>query len=227
MQQSIQPAPRRLAIFDLDGTLTRHDTFFPFVLGLLGRHPSRWPRVALLVIPALGYLLRLLDRGGLKGAILYWLFRGLPRGEVNEWAQRYAAAVVPARMFAEALNELRMHLASGDHVVVLSASPDLFVPDIARKIGAQEVICTQIRWTGEQLDGRLAGPNRRDHEKSRVVDELRSRLPGLRVIAYGNSTADLIHMYRCEQGVYVNASPSLAARLTQRGLRCVQWRLKA
>jgi hypothetical protein len=35
--QSTAPPPpgRRLALFDLDGTLTRHDTYFPFVLGLL------------------------------------------------------------------------------------------------------------------------------------------------------------------------------------------------
>ena len=224
MEPSTQPATRRLAIFDLDGTLSRHDTFFPFVLGLLQQHPARWPRIVLLLIPALGYLLRILDRGGLKGAILYCLFRGMPRATINAWARQYAALVVPARMFAEAVAAFRAHRAGGDHVVVLSASPDLFVPDIARELGADEVICTQIRWTGEQLDGRLAGPNRRDHEKSRVLDELRARLPGLTVVAYGNSKADLVHMYRCEQGVYVNPGPALAAELAGRGLRCVQWR---
>lgn len=224
MEPASQPVPRRLAIFDLDGTLTRHDTFFPFVLGLLLRHPARWPRAGLLLIPVLGYLLRRLDRGGLKGAILYCFFRGMQRATITSWAQQYAAKVVPARMFAEAVATFRAHLAGGDHVVVLSASPDIFVPEIGLLLGAHEVICSEVRWTGSRLDGRLAGPNRRDHEKSRVLDGLRLRLPDLPVIAYGNSTADLIHMVRCEQGVYVNPAPPLAAQLTQRGLRCVQWR---
>jgi phosphatidylglycerophosphatase C len=127
-------------------------------------------------------------------------------------------------MFAEAVSAFRAHLANGDHVVVLSASPDLYVPQIARALGAHEVICSEVRWAGERLDGRLAGPNRRDHEKARVLQQLRVRMPELPVIAYGNSAVDLIHMYDCEQGVYVNPEPSLAARLTQRGLRCVQWR---
>ena len=35
MEPIPQPGPRRLAIFDLDGTLSRHDTYIPFVLGLL------------------------------------------------------------------------------------------------------------------------------------------------------------------------------------------------
>ena len=219
-----QPGPRRLAVFDLDGTLSRHDTYFPFVLGLLLRHPARWPRAALLLIPAVSYLLGRLDRGGLKGAILQYLFRGMRHETIRRWARQYAARVVPGRLFPEAVAAFRAHQAVGDHVVVLSASPDLFVPDIGHLLGADEVICTAIRWDADRLDGRLAGPNRRDHEKARVLSQLRARLPGLPAIAYGNSSADLIHMQHCEQAVYVNASPPRAAELTRQGMRCVRWR---
>jgi phosphoserine phosphatase len=31
----------RLAVFDLDGTLTRRDTFVPYLQGWLARHPAR------------------------------------------------------------------------------------------------------------------------------------------------------------------------------------------
>jgi phosphoserine phosphatase len=57
-----------------------------------------------------------------------------------------------------------------------------------------------------------------------VLDALRARMPGLPVIAYGNSTVDLIHMYRCDYGVYVNPGATLTTQLTGRGLRCVHWR---
>jgi len=224
MAPTTRPAPCRLAIFDLDGTLTRHDTFFPFVLGLLWRHPARWPRVPLLLLPALGYLLRRLDRGQLKGSILHCLFRGMPRAQLETWADLYATQVVPARIFPAAAAAFHEHLSAGDHVVVLSASPDLYVPRIGRLLGAHEVICTPVRWTGDRLDGRLAGPNRRDHEKARVLAALRLRMPELPVIAYGNSLVDLIHMEQCEQAVYVNPSASLSTSLVARGLRCVQWR---
>jgi phosphatidylglycerophosphatase C len=218
------PAPRRLALFDLDGTLTRRDTFGPFVLGLLWRRPGRWPRVPLLLVPLLGYLFRRLDRGGLKGAVLHLLFAGLPRTVIEAWARCFAARTMRRAMHAEGVAVLKAHLAAGDHVVVLSASPDLYVPLLARELGAHEVHCTAIRWQGERLDGRLAGPNRRDAEKVRVLEALRAAHPGLPVIAYGNSGADLVHMRRCEEAVYVNAGPALAARLAAEGLRCVRWR---
>jgi phosphatidylglycerophosphatase C len=197
----------------------------PFVTGLLARHPRRWWRVVLLLFPALGYLAGRVDRGQLKGAILHHLFSGLPRATVEAWAGRFAARAVREAMHPQGVEVLKTHLAAGDHVVVLSASPDLFVPRIGLALGAHEVHCTAIRWRDDgRLDGRLAGPNRRDHEKSRVLDALRAAHPGLPVIAYGNSGADLIHMRRCEEAVYVNARPALAASLTAEGIRCVDWR---
>lgn len=214
---------RRLALFDLDGTLTRRDTFVPFVFGLLLRRPARWPRLPLLLAPLCAYLLKRLDRGGLKGAILHGLFAGLSHEAVASWSARFAAASMARRMHADGVRTLREHLTSGDHVVVLSASPDLYVPLLARQLGAHEAHCTAIRWNGPHLDGRLAGPNRRDEEKARVLEALRAAHPGLAVIAYGNSTADLAHMRRCEEAVYVNASRALQASLIAEGIRCVRW----
>jgi phosphatidylglycerophosphatase C len=193
------------------------------VLGLLAQRRTRWLRVPLLLGPLLGYALRFIDRGALKGAVLRTLFAGLHRHDLQRWAERYAAQVVPDKMFAQALAAFRAHLAAEDHVVLLSASPDLFVPAIGAQLGAQEVICTAIQWQNDRLDGRLAGPNRRDLEKARVLVDLRRRFPGREVIAYGNSGADLPHMLKCESAVYVNASPALAKLLTSKGLQCVQW----
>ncbi len=204
----------RLALFDLDGTLTRSDTYRGFVLELLARHPARWLRALLLPLPLAAFVLGRIDRGALKGAILRILFAGMTREQIGAFARRYAARVVPARMFPSALEALRSHLAAGDHVVVLSASPDLYVPEIGRLLGAHETLCTPIRWNGERLDGRLSGPNRRDAEKARVLQQLRQSHPGLPVIAYGNSEADLAHMQDCEEGVYINADARTQRRLS-------------
>src|SRR5690606_2542888 len=137
------------------------------------------------------------DRGGLKGAILHLLFRGLARPTVESRARHFATSALQGRMLREAVATLQGHLASGDHVVVLSASPDVYVRLLAAGLGGHEAPCSVIRWDGDRLDGRLTGCNRRDAETSRVLDALRAAHPGLPVIAYGNSGPDLIHMRRC------------------------------
>jgi phosphatidylglycerophosphatase C len=196
---------RRLALFDLDGTLSRHDTFGPFVLGLLLRHPLRLVRVPLLLVPLATFLLRR-DRGALKGSVVHVLFAGLSRVSVNAWATVFAERAHSTLMFGDSVRALQAHIAAGDYTVVLSASPDLYVPAIADVLGVNEVICTELRWEGDVLDGRLLSANRRGQEKSSVLADLRARHPGLPVIAYGNSEPDLDHLRRCEEAVYVNAT---------------------
>jgi phosphatidylglycerophosphatase C len=213
---------QRLAVFDLDGTLTRSDTFAAFACGLLARHPWRWLRVPMLLLPLLAFLLQVIDRGRLKGAVLRLLFAGMSRTDVHAWAQQFAASV-PGRMFPPALAAFRAHLAADDYTVLMSASPDLYVPLIAQALGANQCICTPVRWNADRLDGRLAGPNCRGEEKARILERLRQQHPGLSAIGYGNSGADVAHLVRCDEGVYVNAQPRIRGRLEQLGLRCVQW----
>lgn len=216
----------RLALFDLDGTLTSHDTFGAWCLGLLARHPLRWLRVPLLIGPLLRYLLGGGDRGLLKGAVLHLLFGGMPRKTIEAWSERFALETIAHRMFPEALAAVREHRSGGDALVLLSASPDLYVPLIGAGLGFERTLCTAVRWSGDRLDGRLAGPNRRGQEKSRVLQALRNDYPGRSVKAYGNSPGDLDHLLRCEEAVYVNATGSLEKQLVGQGLRCLHWRLK-
>jgi hypothetical protein len=92
---------------------------------LLARTPGRWIRVPLLLVPVLAWLLRLTDRGGLKGAVLRILFAGLPRTGVDAWAAQYARSALPQRMRPDALAAFRAHLDAGDHNRADVASPDL------------------------------------------------------------------------------------------------------
>ena len=45
-----------VAVFDLDGTITRRDTYLAYLLGFLGRHPERWSRAAPLPFAVLYHL---------------------------------------------------------------------------------------------------------------------------------------------------------------------------
>ena len=200
-----------LAVFDLDGTITRHDTFGPFLWGFLWRHPWRLPRT-LLALPAAVSFVFTRDRGALKGAVIHALLGGAKRESLARWAERFVAALLPQALYAEALAAIAMHRTRGDRLLLMSASTDLYVPRIGSALGFDEIICTEVRWRADgRLDGRLASANCRGEEKRRCLAAVIARDAPGRVCAYGDSRADLLHMQLVQQAYLVNASPRLAS----------------
>lgn len=213
----------RVAIFDLDGTITRHDTFLPFVFGFLSRHPWRLPRLVG-VVPALLRYAITRDRGALKSALMRSALGGVSRIELDKWNARFVPALVAHGTFKQALDHISAHRRAGDVLVLLSASPDLYVPTIAAQLGFTESISTGVRWRDDRLDGRLTTANRRGEEKTRCLELLRSRHAGLEISAYANALSDLEHLRRCTRGILVNGSTAARRRAAELGIRCVDWR---
>lgn len=221
-----QPAsPRVLAVFDLDGTITRHDTLLPFVVGFLARHPWRLPRLITVLPTAVAYAFGRADRGELKGALIHAAFGELSRETVAAAATAHVQSVLRKGLFAEALERIAFHRSQGHHLVLMSASPDLYVPQLGAALGFSETICSQVRWHADgRLDGRLAGENCRGNEKLRQLRLLQQRLSPVETWAYGNSSADLPHMRLASAAQYVNDKVA-AADCPQ--VQPVRWRGRA
>jgi len=107
--------------------------------------------------------------------------------------------------------------------VLLSASPDLYVPRIGRQLGFEKTLCTEIAWAADRLDGTLLTPNRRGEEKRRCLEALRREYPGLPVVAYGNSGSDLPHMIDAERALLVNADGAARRAANRAGIAVGDW----
>lgn len=215
-------ARMRIALFDLDGTLTRRDSLLPYVLGFCLRHPLRLPRLLVMPWHALRYLFLHHDRGELKQAFIVAALGGATREHISRWNKRFVPRLLERGMHPEALERLAAHRARGDYLVLMSASPDLYVPAVARALRFNETICTGVRWDGMVLSGELTTPNRRGEEKLRGVEALRARHDGSQITAYGNSASDVIHMRACDSAHLVNASQRAALEAARAGV-AVGW----
>jgi phosphatidylglycerophosphatase C len=214
----------RVAVFDLDGTITRHDTLWPYLRGWVRRHrrPAFWPRVLAALVP---YLIDR-DRGELKARLIRTAMGGASRADVRAWTAEYVALLGTSELCPGALAQIERHRVAGDRLVLLSASVDLYVPDIGRRFGFDETICTEVDWAGDCLDGGLASENRRAGEKRRCVEALRVRHPGARVVAYGNARSDFDHFAVADEATLVNAGVGLRREAASRGHSVAEWRNK-
>lgn len=183
--------PRPLAVFDLDGTLVAGDTFLPFLVAHAWKRRRLRPLLTLPVYLAL-YACRLLSDQAAKERVLVSFLRGRPKLETAQDAAWFARTWVPPRLREDVVNKLRDHQRAGHRVVLLSASPDVYVPAIARELGIAEVVCTRVAGDDTTWNGALVGGNCKGAGK---LDRLREYLGCDRweaeSFAYGDRPHDL------------------------------------
>jgi phosphatidylglycerophosphatase C len=184
-----EPA-RPLAAFDLDGTLTRRDTLLPFLLQAVGRD-----RAYRALLASSLTLARAAARGGAhrdraKAAVLRRALAGVPQAVLAEAAESYADLVVAQGLRPDVRARVDWHRAERHELVLVSASPELYVAPIGRRLGFDEVLATRLEVEAAGLlTGRLLGANCRGPEK---VARLRQWRGDDLVVAYayGDSTGD-------------------------------------
>lgn len=211
-----------IAIFDLDGTITRHDTLFPLVLRWLARRPWQLARL-LLVLPAALRFVFDRDRAALKQTLLRATMRGAARGALAEFSRGFVRGKIASGSFHDALSTVRRHREAGHHLVLMSASVDFYVPEFARQLEFDQVISTEVRWNGDRLDGTLTSPNRRGEEKAHCLRALLATRPDEDTYAYGNSASDLPHLKLVRHGMLVNGSLAARREAAELGVACVDW----
>ena len=212
-----------VAIFDLDGTLTRRDTLVPYLRYALRRHPGRRARLA--AVP--GILLRFAfdrDRGRLKGELIHALLGGLTYAEIHAITEGFLDEQLIALLHPTAVAAVEAHRNAGDWLVLLSASTEFYVREVGSRLGFDQVICTEVRWDGDRLDGRLKSENRRGAEKTRCLAELRLMHPDATFAAYGNAGSDLDHLRHADAPRLVNGSFRTRSRARSLGVKVDSWR---
>ena len=180
---------RVVAAFDFDGTITTTDSFRAFLRATGG--PVRFALAVLRCLPRLaGVPLGWSERGPTKARFMYAMLGPVRRDAIEAAAQRFVAAQLPALVRPEMLARVREHQALGHEVVLVSASPSVYLRVWARTVGIDTVLSSELEWRAGVYTGRLVGRNCWGPEK---VARLRAwwgeRAPTT-LYAYGDSRGD-------------------------------------
>ena len=180
---------REIAVFDLDGTLTRRSTLAPFLMQSVPR-----PRLLRALMRTAPHLLAISTGAGsrqrAKEALLSACFRGEDQAAVERLAVRFAEDTMPALLRPEAMQRVEAHSRRGHLVVVATASLELYVTAWALAAGFDAVVGTRLEVSAGRLTGRISGSNCRGSEKVRRLTELLGDLTARTIHAYGDSAGD-------------------------------------
>jgi phosphatidylglycerophosphatase C len=184
------PTGDTVAAFDVDRTLTRRDCVVPFLKEVAG---WRWYVGLLRRIVPLSIAVARRDRDEVKNIVTAAAVAGRSESNVEKVAEHFATRVFPDWLRSDTVQRLRWHREQGHRVVLVSASYRPYLEHLARLLGCDDVLATEIEiGTGGACTGRLRGRNCRGAEKERRLrDWMASRgLIGARVFAYGDSSGD-------------------------------------
>lgn len=182
------PAPRALALFDFDGTLTTAETFGPFVRGAVPRWRV-WLGGVLLAPLVLGYRAGWVTGVRVRAAITRVAFAGVPAADVITHGERFAREVVPGLLRADAMAWLEHHRARGDTVAIVSGAYDAYLAPWCAAHGLQ-LIASSLEARGGVLTGRYRGAQCVGAEKARRVRECFALADFCAVYAYGDTAED-------------------------------------
>ena len=234
-------APLRLsagdvALFDLDGVLTRRDTFAGFVLMRLRRRPLRLA-LALPLVPFM--LLPATRRPAVTLAVKLALARltvAAYRAEAAAFADALAAS--PRAIQRGCVAEARRHLDAGARVVFVTACEEAIARPLLDAVGLPEVelVASRLERGGgaaERAGGLLAGVRRRSwHVVLHNLGEEKPRQLAARGIeppwsvAYSDHAVDLPLLGGARVAVLVNPSAALEERARRElaaGVRTARW----
>lgn len=207
---------RPVALFDLDGVLTRRDTFATLVRRRLTRSPVRLA----LALPALPVMAATSAVPRARGPVARYLVRvallGAEPDAVRTDAERLAGefAQTPAWLDLAGIRAALEHLDRGDRVVVVTATEETLARSLLDRLGlgAAEVVASQV------AAGRFGARLHPHNYGRRKLAALCGRLPEPPwPVMYTDSWADAPLLRNVEHSVLVRPSRRLRRRAA-RGL---------
>jgi phosphatidylglycerophosphatase C len=177
-----------LSVFDFDGTLTRRDSFVPFLMFAFGKRA--FVLGMLRMLPALlRYVRKGMNRDQLKAALIASFLKGARVEWVEHKAAQFQQLHWRRLMRSAGVRSVASEVAAGARVTLCSASPRLVLQPFANELGI-ELIATELEECNGTLTGRISGSNCRCEAKVLRLEAVYGPLGNYRLKAWGDTRGD-------------------------------------
>ncbi|MWV27880.1 haloacid dehalogenase-like hydrolase [Aurantiacibacter rhizosphaerae] len=211
----------RIAIYDLDRTLTQRATFTPFLM-FCARRTAPWRLLALpiWIVAMLGYRAGLYSRTALKRFGLRLMTGSASPDRLRSVGEAFASRFIAnPGLMPKTMAELKQDRRAGARLVIATAAFEFYATAFAAALGFDAVIATQ--WDGDAIPG---GNCYGASKKARVLAWLEGEgIPRDRasIRFASDSFADAPLLDWADEPIFVTSSASQARRARVRGWRVI------
>lgn len=151
--------------------------------------------------------------------------RGLAPAVVQGWLSEFVNAVILPRIFPQALGQLEWHRQRQDRLVIVSATGEHLVSEIARRLSVDDSLGILLQTEGGVYSGDIHGVlSYREGKVTRLLEWMqRERLSLAGSYGYSDSLNDIPLLEAVELAHAVNPDPTLRALAEQRSWQVLRW----
>lgn len=225
------PATTLLAIYDMDKTVTRRATYNGFLLHMaFNKSPWRLFLSPLLPFGLLLYAVKIWDRTRLKQfSQMLLIGRRVPKAKFAKYLESHADLVVGKNVYPQLLARVAEEKAAGYRHVMATASYRLYVEAIAKRLGFDDVIATDLSTdsSGHVL-AKIDGHNCYDAAKLGLVKDWMTANGLTReechIRAYSDHVSDAPLLNYADEPFATNPHSPLADLAKSKGWAVIDWR---
>ena len=211
---------RTAAFFDLDKTIIATSSAFAFGREFLNKGLISRQEAVEIYLTKASYMLTGHNSEQMDATRDYLadLVTGWAVEDVERITTETMHSVVTPAIYAEARELIEHHRSQGRDIIIISASPDILVEPIARELGVDQVVATEI----EIIDGRLTGTITRylkgDAKAEAIADVAAAKGYDLEhSFAYSDSVTDIPMLEMVGTPVAVNPDRALRKHAQLKG----------
>lgn len=204
-----------IAFFDFDDTLAKGDSILPYLLYCIRK--GKAPRTQLLKAAAafLYWKLRPSVASHAKSVTLSFL-RGCKEDDILELSRQFFRDEYAKRFFQDGLTEIWALRSQGMKIVIVSASPDVYMKVLPEFMPVDAVLSTHCEFDKNGCFTGKVGNNCKGEEKVRRIEQFLQENDWVLDMkcssAYGDSPSDADMMTLVNRAVLVNPKKKLLRR---------------
>lgn len=179
---------KRIAFFDLDGTITTKDTLLEniryqkgslkFLLGFLLSSPF-----------ILAYKLKIISNQAAKEKVLQYFFKGISQTQFQSDCNAFAKNVLPKLIRPAAIEEIKRLKDLQAEIVIVSASASNWLQHWIES-NQLSLLATRMEVKDNRVTGKIEGKNCHGEEKVRRIKESYDLQQYDEIYCYGDSSGD-------------------------------------
>ena len=163
----------KLAIFDIDYTLTKKETSIELYKYMLKRDKSLIKYIPAHILTGLGYGVKVFDATRTKERFLKFL-SGKKEEEIKAIVKDFYRDHISNILYEDGLKAIKDYKAKGYKVYLISASPEFYVQEFYNIEGVDKVIGTKFKMDDGIFTPIVIGKNCKGEEKvQRLMEELK------------------------------------------------------